>query len=1195
MSTHKESPAPKEEGNGFAFEVVSSSAGVELGLAGLSVDDDFHTVDIMGGYEPHDDFFNLVEESAQGVDPGEGGITGKGSKKGQGEVAAAIVQSNEWFHGRTSRKEAERIMRKSGQQPGSFLVRESARDPGDYTLTLRLNNKGVLHFKIIYELGDFYLAGRKFNTLNDLVANFTTVPLAKRTLLKYPVVNENAGARNQVIDSIRFVAVAKEDCVHNRSQGPSGGGDSNLYYFDIDRDGTNYDESSYYGSNSGSSRHYSAEVDDGVGSEGDDDDDDKNEKSNDFLKLDFKKGDKIDILDDVHPVWWWARIGEKKGFVRSNTVEPVKINDPTHLPLSAYLHRNVTREVAEALLKDDPCYQPGTFLVRTNEQQPDIYTLSLKVGVSSIRHFRMQFNQRTGKVVIGGRHYDRVEDVIKRYTVEPLYENLHLKFACYPKTTEEEQSGNHIDEGDNEKDRDVRDPNVEGIDSDINNSKPDNNTPGLHSISIEPIKSGKQLPLANKIGYLTLKSHKTKKWRRRFFVLVVKKKRLYYFENESSLKPKGIVDLSVSRIYYVHDSFFRRPNCFQIVIRDMLDQKFYVSCDTPQELRSWVWSMKRCILLKGDWKFSGREDEEVSGFQDPSRFSHSGSTSVANIKDIRFESIQVRKLSSKISSPYCIVCLGDIRMARTFVCKTENYSSNPEEVQLRWDDGFLLNDIPHSFTTVTIELYSRGSLFSKDILCALVTLNLEDLYSFQNDPSWYTLYEPVKDAEGTHGVYGEACGEIFLKYSLSNEIVLQLSEYNDLNKTLVSSSYETISQGLGGLGERDLLASSLLNIFTQSNKTVEYISTLVYSEIKTTKNVTELFRANSLATKTLDLFMKNDPVRYLHATLGKVCRDIGSSKYDLDVVRQKQNGPVEENKNSKYLIAYLNETWDSIYASRIYFPAPLKAILHSLRTCVEETFSEVAALSAISSFVFLRFFCMALLDPRLFNMTSDHPSKQSTRNLVIVAKALQVLANVSKHELILAEYSDDEGTNDGRLTKLLRPWYRQNCGKMVDFLRSISSIDTSSIAVIRSSTSSKGAGGTSALLEATEKIQSNVNIGPGLTGQDAGADMNTLQLAGANAHGDPSSEVITSPHAATISNPRASKLALSIDMARELAAIYKLCVRHKAELSKLCGKESKIPEYCKEELLSILNVVDTLTKKEVDIISKVDPTYQWNV
>ena len=70
---------------------------------------------------------------------------------------------------------------------GSYLVRESDRKPGSYVLSY-LGKTGINHFRITAVCGDFYIGGRQFDSLQDLIGYYThKSDLLKHERLRLPV------------------------------------------------------------------------------------------------------------------------------------------------------------------------------------------------------------------------------------------------------------------------------------------------------------------------------------------------------------------------------------------------------------------------------------------------------------------------------------------------------------------------------------------------------------------------------------------------------------------------------------------------------------------------------------------------------------------------------------------------------------------------------------------------------------------------------------------------------------------------------------------------------------------------------------------------------------------------------------------------------------------------------------------------
>jgi len=112
----------------------------------------------------------------------------------------------EWYHGRLDRIGAEERVRShrgsDGTNLGSYLVRESDRKPGSYVLTY-IGKTGINHFRITAVCGDFYIGGRQFDSLQDLIGYYTH----KSDLLKHERLRQPVAPPEPVNDRKRAIAI----------------------------------------------------------------------------------------------------------------------------------------------------------------------------------------------------------------------------------------------------------------------------------------------------------------------------------------------------------------------------------------------------------------------------------------------------------------------------------------------------------------------------------------------------------------------------------------------------------------------------------------------------------------------------------------------------------------------------------------------------------------------------------------------------------------------------------------------------------------------------------------------------------------------------------------------------------------------------------------------------------------------------
>jgi hypothetical protein len=133
-------------------------------------------------------------------------------------------------------------------------------------------------------------------------------------------------------------------------------------------------------------------------------------------------------------------------------------------------------------------------------------------------------------------------------------------------------------------------------------------------------------------------------------------------------------------------------------------------------------------------------------------------------------------------------------------------------------------------------------------------------------------------------------------------------------------------------------------------------------------------------------------------TLGDAVREINTSTPDCEVDPSRLGPGSDIDRNWSTLNQLTSDIWSTIACSASRCPAELRQVLKYIRAVAEDRYGDflrTVPYTSVSGFLFLRFFCPALLNPKLFGLLRDHPKPRAQRALTLVAKSLQVLANLS--------------------------------------------------------------------------------------------------------------------------------------------------------------------------------------------------------
>uniref|UniRef100_A0A8B9JMV6 Ras GTPase-activating protein 2 n=1 Tax=Astyanax mexicanus TaxID=7994 RepID=A0A8B9JMV6_ASTMX len=159
-----------------------------------------------------------------------------------------------------------------------------------------------------------------------------------------------------------------------------------------------------------------------------------------------------------------------------------------------------------------------------------------------------------------------------------------------------------------------------------------------------------------------------------------------------------------------------------------------------------------------------------------------------------------------------------------------------------------------------------------------------------------------------------------------------------------------------------------------------------------------IFRGNSLTSKCIDETMKLAGMHYLQVTLKPIIDEICTEHKpcEIDPVKLKESENLETNREN--LRQYVDRIFNVITTSGVRCPTVMCDIFFSLRESAATRFQvdQDVRYTAVSSFIFLRFFAPAILSPNLFQLRPHHPDPCTSRTLTLISKTIQTLGSLAK-------------------------------------------------------------------------------------------------------------------------------------------------------------------------------------------------------
>lgn len=201
------------------------------------------------------------------------------------------------------------------------------------------------------------------------------------------------------------------------------------------------------------------------------------------------------------------------------------------------------------------------------------------------------------------------------------------------------------------------------------------------------------------------------------------------------------------------------------------------------------------------------------------------------------------------------------------------------------------------------------------------------------------------------------------------------------------------------VSDADRVAGILVSLFRKWGRSLAFVAGCAAREVSKTQYAATLFRSNSMASRLMRVLGRVLAAGYLRSVLLPVIERLLAIPKPTDLELDPAKAPVlstmsesEVQSRVRRLQDEIDYCFSAIVGSASQCPTDVRRLCRRVRNSVRQKHPGSEHL-AVAAFLFLRFFCPALVSPESFGLLATPPSEEHRRILLLMTKALQNLAS----------------------------------------------------------------------------------------------------------------------------------------------------------------------------------------------------------